>query len=279
MLVLLLLVAACFRLAIALEPQLSGSAAPDESDNVLKVLLGDGRRIFANHAFVEADIYFHSGYYPSVFDQTQAPQGSHHMTAAEGSSEEAEHERQMNFLGPPRDWIERFGRHFMITEHTHLEGGQEREILPWLKLSAELDPHRVDTYTVAAYWLRKELGNPAEAEQFLREGLRHNPNSYELLCELGKLYNENYHDAKRACNAWELALRRWDAQEAPKKDPDRLALEQIAINLARLEEQAGHLEPAIRHLERAAEASAHPAPLRQQTADLKARLAAQQAKP
>src|SRR5437588_9986821 len=105
------------------------------------------------------------------------------MTAREGSTEAEEHERKMNFLGAPRDWVERFGRHFMITEHTHLQGGNEREILPWLRVSAELDPHRIDTYTVASYWLRSSLGKVDEAEQFLREGLRQNPGSYELWYE------------------------------------------------------------------------------------------------
>ena len=31
--------------------------------------------------FVEADVYFHSGYYPSIFDRTQAPKDARHMTA------------------------------------------------------------------------------------------------------------------------------------------------------------------------------------------------------
>ena len=49
----------------------------------------------------------------------------------------------------------RFGRKFRVTEHKHLSGDStERELLPWLKISAELDPQRVETYTVAAYWLR-----------------------------------------------------------------------------------------------------------------------------
>src|SRR5437588_5679833 len=128
------------------------------------------------------------------------------MTAREGSTEVEEHERKMNFLGAPRDWIERFGRHFLITEHTHLEGGKEREILPWLKLSAELDPQRIDTYTVAAYWLTR-LNKPDDAEKFLREGLRNNPNSYELLFELGRLDYDTYHNAARARNVWQAAWR------------------------------------------------------------------------
>src|SRR5438309_1796727 len=83
------------------------------------------------------------------------------------------------------DWIERFGRHFLITQHSHLSGGNEREILPWLRFSAELDPQRVETYTVAAYWLRS-MGKIVEAERFLRDGLLANPGSPEILFELGR---------------------------------------------------------------------------------------------
>ena len=191
-----------------MQQRASGWSKRAQSDNVLKVLFGDGRRLFANHFFIQADVSFHSGYYPSIFDQAHAPKDTRHLTAKEGEPAAEEHEKQMNFLGPPRDWIERFGRHFMITEHTHLQGNNEREILPWLKLSAELDPQKIETYTVAAYWLR-DLGKVKEAEDFLREGLRNNPDSYEILFELGRLYYENNHDPARARNVWELGLRKW----------------------------------------------------------------------
>src|SRR5260370_28350202 len=177
--ILAVLAATCFSVATVLEGRVSNWRRRGESDSVLKVLLGDGRRLFANHFFLEADVYFHSGYYPSIFDRREAPKDTRHLTSEEGSPEEEAHEKEMQFLGPPRDWIERFGRHFMVTEHTHLEGGNEREILPWLRLSAELDPQRVETYTVAAYWLRK-LGDVAEAERFLRQGLPATPHSYEI---------------------------------------------------------------------------------------------------
>src|SRR6266566_9969848 len=164
-LVLLLLLALAFSLAAIWEPRVSQWSDRDASASVLNVLFGDGRRLFANHFFVKADVYFHSGYYPSIFDRVQTPNDSHHLAEAEPGheKEDEEHEKHMNFLGPPRDWIERFGRHFLVTEHTHLSGGNEREILPWLRLSAELDPQNVETYTVAAYWLRR-LGKVPEAE-------------------------------------------------------------------------------------------------------------------
>src|SRR5882724_9392972 len=266
-LILLLLIGTCFSLSTILQPRAAAWSGRRDSGNVLKVLLGDGRRLFANHFFVKADVYLHSGYYPSVFDQAQAPKDSHHMTSKEGSQTEEEHEKAMNFLGPPRDWIERFGRHFLITEHTHLAGGNEREILPWLRFSAELDPQRVETYTVAAYWLRS-MGKVVEAEQFLRDGLRANPDSYEILFELGKLYDSE-HDVVRARNVWDLALRKWTAKEYDKKEPDYFTLEQIAVSLARLEEKEGNFTKAIELLELAKKASPLPAALQKQIDELK----------
>jgi len=142
-----------------------------------------------------------------------------------------------------------------------------------LRLSAELDPQRIETYTVAAYWLRLRLGRVKEAEQFLREGLRNNPDSYQILFELGRLYYENYHEIDRARNVWDLALKKWDTQEPSKKDPDLPALAQIADNLARLEEQAGNYERAISLLERGKAASPHPADLEAEIAALRAKIA------
>ena len=234
----------------------------------MNVLLGDGRRLFANHFFVQADVSFHSGYYPSIFDQARAPKDSRHLTAKEGEAAAEEHEKQMSFLGPPRDWIERFGRHFIITEHTHLEGKNEREILPWLKLSSELDPQKIETYTVAAYWLR-DLGKVSEAEKFLRQGYLNNPDSYEILFELGRLYQENKHDDARARSVWELGLRKWAEQEAAGKKPDLFQLDQLAVSLARLEEKEGNLNRAIGLLELAKKASPNPEALQKQIDELK----------
>jgi tetratricopeptide (TPR) repeat protein len=274
-LILVLLLSACFSVATILQPQvMAWNDASGQRGSILKLLLGDGRKIFAEEFFTKADISFHSGYYPTIFDQAQAPKNSRHMTSEEGSPEEEEHERKMNFLGEPRDLFERFGRNFIITQHTHLEGGQEREILPWLKLSAELDPERIDTYTVAAYWLRARVGKVKEAEDFLRDGLRANPNSYEILFELGRLYHDNYHDQTRARNLWELALRRWQEQQNENKNPDKFVLEEIETNLAHLEEESGNLAKAISYLQLALQISPNPDALQKQIDELKQKLGA-----
>lgn len=285
-LVLVLLVVVCFSLATTLQPRALSWSERARSDNVLKVLLGNGRKLFANQFFTEADVYFHSGYYPSIFDRrvqaSQSPMVSGHAEHGHGEGEhseaEEEHEKEMSFLGKPHDWIDAFGRHFFVTQHTHLHGGKEREILPWLKLSAELDPQHVETYTVASYWLRSRLGKVKEAEEFLRDGLRNNPNSPEILFELGRLYKENVHDTNHACNVWELALRRWREAEKANKKPDSFVFEEITVNLGRVEEAAGHLDRAVSYLEMAAKASPHPEDLERQAEAIKKELAARKAK-
>jgi len=270
-LILLLLACACFAMATTLQPRIMRELQARQS-GVLEILLGDGRRMFANHFFIKADVYFHSGYYPSIFDHAPSQPDTAHM---EGREEHHDHgdDDEPGFLGPPRDCFEKFGRHVRITEHSHLAHGQEREILPWLRLSAELDPQRVETYTVAAYWLRNRLGKVNDAEQFLREGLRANPNSSEILFALGRLYSENYHDLTRARNVWELALRRFREQEAAHIDTSNFVLEEITVNLARLEESEGNLQRAIDYLEEAKEISPAPKALQKQIDEIKTRLA------
>lgn len=282
-----LLLAVALTLSTCLLPRALAWTEGRRSDHLMQVLLGDGRQILANQMFTEADVYFHNGYYPSIFDQAHAPTNAQHMTPeavappgdqpdvpADARHAEQEHEQAMSFLGEPRDGLERFGRNFAITSHTHASGGKEREILPWLRLAADLDPHRIETYTVAAYWLRHDLGQPTEAEQFLREGLNANPGSYELLFDLGQLYYENDHDPARARNLWAAALRRWAQSESKKPEPDLPALGKTTVRLARLEEADGHYARAIELLEIALahHASPHPEALHAQINALRAKI-------
>lgn len=220
--------------------------------------------MFANHFFIKADIYFHSGYYPSIFDQAREAEEKENHMAHERQGREDRQEELGGFLGKPTDWIDRFGRNFRVTKHTHLHGEKVEEILPWLRLSADLDPHRVETYTVAAYWLRTSLGQVDDAEQFLREGMRANPDSFELPYDLGRLFYENRHDPVRAGNLWKLALRRWEADEGTKKDANYVPFDKIIVHLGKAEEDQGHLAQAIKWLEMAKVHSPQPGALQKQ---------------
>jgi tetratricopeptide (TPR) repeat protein len=285
----------CFGLAANLQPQFQSlENSRRQSDNFFSLLLGDSSRIFANSFFVKADAYYHSGFYPTIFDNNSNFQTPH---MAEDTGAVASHNQgeEGDFLGPPRDWIDAFGRHFIPNRHTHLdEGGptddlstskEVREMLPWLKLSAELDPENIKTYVVTAFWLRTKMSRVSEAEQVLREGLRHNPNDSQLLFELGRIYFENYHDPTRARNIWEAALRSWARQAPGVPQAERLELtgenfdnrfifEQLQTNLAQLEEKAGNLDAAIARWQEAKLASPNPEELQKHIDELKQKLAA-----
>ena len=145
-------------------------------------------------------------------------------------------------------------------------GGSDEvgEILPWLKLSADLDPDNVQTYTVTAFWLRERMNNVKEADAVLHEGLRNCPDSYDILFELGRLYYESYHDRDRARNVWEFGVRKWSKLDETAKKDNRLIMEQLATHLAKLEEDAGNLPRAIEWFQAAQSVSITPDVIQQQ---------------
>ena len=158
----ILLLVICFSLAAWLQPRrdarLSRGAA---TDSALATLLRDERQMAADYFYMQADVYFHSGYYPSVFDQARQEEVNDSDVS---HPEETNGAPEAGFLGPPMDWIDRFSRHFRPTRHTHLHGQLVAEILPWMRLSADLDPHKIQTYITASYFLRNYLGNKADAK-------------------------------------------------------------------------------------------------------------------
>jgi len=272
-LVLALALTVCFTLATGIEPRAATWSNRSKSDNVFSVLFGDGRRLFANQFFTMADVYFHSGYYPSIFDSSEHESAV--VAASQGQTGNEEEEKKEDFLGRPKDWIDRFGRHFRITQHIHLEHGNEREILPWLRLAADMDPQKIETYTVGSYFMRQHLNQPREAEAFLREGLRNNPNSCEILFELGRLYDENDHDTGRARNVWQLALLKWSKLDPEAAKENKLVFEAITVHLARLERDAGNWQQAIDWFQAAQKVSPDPNALQQQIDEIKKKMAAQ----
>lgn len=272
---LLLLLALAFALASCLVTPAEKWSKRAKSNNVFGMLLGDGRKLFANHFFTMADVYFHSGYYPSIFDKGSDEQ-KEIISASHGKKEDEEDEKKEDFLGRPKDWIDAFGRHFKITQHTHLEQHNEREILPWLRLAADLDPNKIETYTVGAFFLREHLNRPDQAEAFLREGLRNNPNSIEILFELGRVYRENYHDLDRARNVWQMGLNKFFALTPDQQKDNQLLFEELAVNLGRLEEAAGNYGQAINWLQAAQKVSPAPGALQEQIDAIQKKISAKQ---
>lgn len=279
-LILILLLVSCFSLATWLEPRhVERLNHGEPSTSALGSLLGDGRKMVADYFNTEADVYFHSGYYPSVFDQARKQEETEKDVMHPGEEPGGDHEEK-GFLGEPLDWIDRFSRNFRPTRHTHLSGEQIREILPWLTLSAELDPHNVQTYMVTDYWLRNRLGKSDEALDFVRDGLKNNPHSPDLLFALGQIYLEDRKDYFRAKNVF-LAAKDWwhkrDDQKPDKSDTeggakDYLLLERILSGLVKEEEASGNLNQALHYLQELKPDAAEPAGVQRRIDELQAKI-------
>lgn len=267
------LLALAFALATGMSSTANELTRRARSDDLFGKFFGDGRKMLANQFFTMADVYFHSGYYPSVFDQG-AKEQKEIIAASHGSKESEEDEEKEDFMGKPKDWIDAFGRHFRITEHRHLEGHQEREILPWLRMAADLDPHKIETYTVGAYFLRDHLNRPDQAEAFLREGLRNNRDSAELLFALGRIYFEDKHDPDRARNVWHLGVKKIQMLTPEEQKDQEMVMDELEVNLARLEEEAGNNAAALEWLEAAKKVSPSPEAIQKRIDDLRKKMSA-----
>ena len=247
------------------------------SANLMAVAMGDARRLFADAFFVKADAYFHSGMYPTIYDNRQSFK-TPHIAEDSGAMKPKNTGDETQFLGRPRNWIDAFGRQFYPSVHTHLsEGGANGkegeatvgEILPWLKLSTELDPKRVEVYAVTAYWLRR-MDKIDESEQELREGLKENPGDPQLLFDLGRLFSEARHNPIGARNVWEAGLRNLAGMPDKDSDHNRFITEQILASLAHLAETEHHTKEAIGWLEQLKKVSTTPQAVEHWIDELKA---------
>ena len=69
------------------------------------------------------------------------------------------------------------------------EHGKGIELIPWYRVATLADPHNVRCYIIGAWWLASAdgKGRIKEAENFIREGIKNNPNDFQLRIMLGEL--------------------------------------------------------------------------------------------
>lgn len=279
-----------FTLATVVESEFKKTTASTNAEGAFTKLLGDGRRLFSGQSVEMADVYLHSGFYPSIFDdrekkgskaiETEEDDHAAHKHDEHGNCDHSEHvasktdehDKAMGFMGQPRDPLEGFIRNFRITEHSHLEQGEEREVLPWLRLAIELDPQAVETYAVTSFWLRKNLKRVEDAREILREGIRNNPKSFELLFAMGIIYQQDDKNDVKARNIWLAAKRFWEQQSSEAKQSSVDYYGKITASLARLENDAGNLPLAIKYFEITKLTSPNPDVIQKQIDEMKSKL-------
>lgn len=167
-------------------------------------LLGDLRTNMSDMVFIKTERYLHSGiaYDPHMEGELLSLTGEtakyeeHQQEVGVDDHEGHDHHHHdeeataTTILPPGRDyrgWIGKMHREIHPWQdpsepHRHTDG---TELLPWYRVMTLADPHNVRAYSVGAFWLRSL--NLEEAESFALEGLRNNPDAFQLEYVVGTL--------------------------------------------------------------------------------------------
>lgn len=166
----------------------AGSDGGKRDDSVAGALLGQSRHALSAQFYETADQFFHKGV-PHI--KNRAFEDGFFLTARKEISPEG---------------------------HFHLRGDEVTEMLPWLWMALRMDPHNVETYRVAAFWLSSDAKRPNLAYEVLLDAQRNNPGSYQVKLDMGRLFlrEGKIEDAEKAFTA---AINFWPGN-LNRKDPD-----------------------------------------------------------
>lgn len=131
--------------------------------------------------------------------------------------------------------------------HEHLHGQSVREMMPWLRLAIQADPHNVELYLVAAFWLASEMHEPELAEQVLCEAQIANPLDYRVALEKGRVRLRK-HRVGEALAAFNAALAFWPRPFNEGNTEARFDRATLLLYRALLLEHTGQREEAMADL-------------------------------
>ena len=141
-------------------------------------------------------------------------------------------------------WFTRLGRAVTPEGHVHLQAEGVNELVPWLYLATRADPHNVEAYVVAAFWLAGEGGRPDLAERVLDEARANNPRDYHVYQEKGRLALKKG-SLIEAARAFDAAGALWELDSGPDKIQARLDRAEMLVCRGLLYEESGDVPRAL----------------------------------
>ena len=210
------------------------------SGDIFYKTFGEFKDYLSYMSFIKADVYYHGGSY-GFREHEEGPcetcEEDLHILGETKQAHEHEHIHEhghiTRHIRPSLNILLDIGKTTAITEHRHLSGNEEKEIVPWIYYAVRLNPHNELAYSVGGFWLAVKLKKPEEAIKFLKEGLMNNPDSWEICQTLGQVYLINKKDCQSARIYFEKAK-----ELAEQQDIDRIDKRNIDVLL---EEARRHL--------------------------------------
>jgi len=176
----------------------SGAELPQRpADSILTLISDDTRQVVSQAMLTKVDEYFHGGLKVANCDH------DHDHDHDSDPDEHGRHAPERTGGFPPFAWI---NRNIHAQEHRHLSDERAVELLPWIIAASRTSPHNIQAYETGSYILNRMTENPQVAIDFLREGIRNNPDSPELEVSLAEIYSNTVKDKAQAAASFERAL-------------------------------------------------------------------------
>ncbi len=173
----------------------------DRNRSAVAVMLGEFRTSMSDIMFIKTERYLHGGVgYVPHHDESVLTAGDLAEEVDEHQGELGDHDEHdhadeahtaMTLIPEQdRDFRGVIGKlHREVKPwrdpskpHLHTDG---RELLPWFRMMTASDPHYVRGYVAGGFWLQIE--DPEAALAFIEEGLRNNPDAFQLYVSRGFL--------------------------------------------------------------------------------------------
>lgn len=176
---------------------------PDRGTSAVGLLMGELREAVAELMYVKTERYLHAGVgYISAAHQQPTVHADDDADARDDPSHGHHHDEP--HLGcrdgtptiirnPNRDFRGYVGVFHRAVQpwhdpSVHVKHTDAAEILPWYRLMTLTDPHYVRGYVTGGWWLKSR--DPEQALKFLEEGIRKNPNAFQIYLVRGQVLIE-----------------------------------------------------------------------------------------
>lgn len=177
------------------------AALQARNSSAVGVMLGELRTSASDLLFLKTERYFHGGiaYALKPGSQTKAP-----VSSLEGVACAAEGAETV-ILSPDRDFRGLIGKlhrevhPWRAASDSHEHSEAKREMLPFYRLMTLCDPHSIRAYTIGAFQLKSEDAD--QALKFIEEGIKHNPQSFQLHLMHGRVWAQKGRDSANAPGA------------------------------------------------------------------------------
>lgn len=203
-----------FSFSLAAVLTTDASFAPRDGGSLVGRILGESRQAVGGSLCVEADRYFHHG---------------------------VPHKTKAASIG----FIQRLADEVQLRTPEHLSGDEIHEMMPWLRFATRMDPHNMDAYLSAAFWVVQEREeNLRQALNILEEARRNNPFDYRVPMQRGLIFLQ-YGNRDGAAQAFDTALKLWPHTEGVNPEQKRIDLAALLNYRGFLYELAGRTDEAL----------------------------------